>query len=130
MAKVKATLPVDVAAQLRLDNKTLRAVDLRVFADALSAYCEASENIRRNGTIVMHPRTGAPIENPYLKISKQAGQLLTKMRLVKADRVLALLHASILATANQATADAAKQASVPKPDRQSRDRGLHRQAAA
>jgi S1-C subfamily serine protease len=82
---------IDIEAELVKDNPKVRAIDLRVFADALRSYTEASENIRRNGVIVSHPRTGAPIENPYLKAQKQTGDILTKMRAVKADRVLEML---------------------------------------
>jgi len=79
---------IDVLAELRKENPGRRVVDLRVFADALEVYKEASANVRENGAIVMHPRTGAPIENPYLMIETAAGAVLAKMRGVKADKVL------------------------------------------
>jgi phage terminase small subunit len=88
-------IKIDIEAELLADNLALRRVDVQVFADALSAYQEVWENIRKNGTIVMHPRTGAPIKNPYLEIQTRAGETLTKMRKVKADRVLALLRKSV-----------------------------------
>lgn len=38
------------------------------YASCLVSYLEAAENLERNGTIVAHPRTGTPMENPYLKV--------------------------------------------------------------
>jgi phage terminase small subunit len=82
---------IDIEAELRKDNRSTRAIDLRVFADALRTYHEASANIRKHGAIVMHPRTGAPLENPYLKVQEKAGAVLTRMRSIRADRISALL---------------------------------------
>lgn len=108
MAKVKQPAPpLDVEAELRLDNKSARGVDLKIFADALTAYVNASDNINANGTIVSHPRTGAPIENPYLKIAKHAGEVLTKMRTIKADRVLEKVRVATAARRAEEAANAA-----------------------
>jgi phage terminase small subunit len=82
---------IDVLAELKKDNPTRRLIDLQVFADALTVYHEAASNIRQHGAIVSHPRTGAPIENPYLKIQTAKGAVLSKMQTVKADRVMKLL---------------------------------------
>jgi phage terminase small subunit len=82
---------IDILAELIRDNPTLRVIDLRVFADALKVYREASLNILENGAIVMHPRTGAPIENPYLKIQASSGAVLARMGRIKSDRVVNLL---------------------------------------
>lgn len=84
---------IDIEAELRTDNRSARAVDLRVFADALRTYHEASANIHKHGAIVMHPRTGAPIQNPYLTVQEKAGATLTRMKTIRADRVSALLAA-------------------------------------
>jgi len=65
---------IDVLAELQKDNPSRRAVDLQVFADALAVYIEASANIQKNGAITAHPRTGAPIENPYLKVQAAKGE--------------------------------------------------------
>lgn len=82
---------INVFDELREDNPSKRSIDLRVFADALSVYEEAARNVRANGAIVSHPRTGAPIENPYLKIQTAKGAVLAKMVTIKSDRVLKLL---------------------------------------
>lgn len=91
---------IDLVAELRKDNRSARTIELQVFADALRTYHEASDNVNRNGAICAHPRTGTPIENPYLKIQTQAGNVLAKMRTIKSDRVVQLL----------------KDAAVPAPD--------------
>lgn len=82
---------INIFDELRKDNPTKRSIDLQVFADALSVYKEAAQNVRANGAIVSHPRTGAPIENPYLKIQTAKGAVLAKMASIKSDRVLTLL---------------------------------------
>jgi len=84
---------IDTVAELQKDNPRLRAVDLRVFADALTLYQEAAKNLHENGAVVAHPRTGTPIENPYLKIQTAKGAVLAKMRMVKCDRVMEMLAA-------------------------------------
>jgi hypothetical protein len=48
------------------------------YAGCLVSYLEASENLERNGSIVAHPRTGSPIENPYLKVRSLAMQDMRK----------------------------------------------------
>ena len=45
----------------------------------------ASENIAKNGLIVSHPRTGAPLTNPYVPIRDAALKKLGRMYSVKAD---------------------------------------------
>lgn len=82
---------IDLVAELRKDNRSARTIELEVFANALQTYLEASENVARNGAICAHPRTGTPIENPYLKIQTQAGAVLAKMRTIKSDRIVQLL---------------------------------------
>jgi phage terminase small subunit len=50
-----------------------------IFRDAEAIYREAVANVRENGAVCAHPRTGTPIENPYLKIMAQYGAALAKM---------------------------------------------------
>jgi phage terminase small subunit len=64
-------------------NPKVSSVDARIYADALRIYYEASDNIAEHGAIVQHPRTGAPIENPYLKVRSSTGAILTKMRYIR-----------------------------------------------
>jgi phage terminase small subunit len=48
---------------------------------------EASENIRKNGSICAHPRTGAPMTNPYLSIQTAALKNLQRFPRLKTDRL-------------------------------------------
>lgn len=81
---------VDLEAELALDNPKASAVALRLYADALRTYVEASASVRLRGSVVMHPRTGSPIDNPHLKVMERAGAQLAKMPRIRADRVLRL----------------------------------------
>lgn len=83
---------IDIEAELRKDNKSARQIDIAVYADALRSYVEAARNVTANGAICTHPRTGAPIENPYLKIQSAQGKALMAMRAIKGDRVLKMLQ--------------------------------------
>lgn len=84
---------VNVLEELQKDNKRANAVELQVYGDALVTYVEASTNVDKNGAICSHPRTGAPLENPYLKVRAAAGLTLAKMKGIRGDRVLQLLQA-------------------------------------
>lgn len=54
---------------------------VRMYVDAFLDYRAAQENIDANGTIVFHPRTGAPIQNPYLPIRAAAMAAMLKLGL-------------------------------------------------
>lgn len=56
-----------------------------LYTDAFLEYQEAIANIRKNGTIVAHPRTHNPIENPYLTLRDRARKTLLEFRLKAAD---------------------------------------------
>lgn len=84
---------IEIIKELKKDNKNAREIDLKIFANALLIYTEATANINQNGAICRHPRTGAPMENPYLKIQATQGGILSKMRNIKSDRVLKLIEA-------------------------------------
>lgn len=68
-------------------NTTLSNAMLHQYADLFVTYREAALNIAKNGAIVAHPKTGAPIENPYLKVRQQTMIDLRKLARVKADKV-------------------------------------------
>ena len=55
------------------------------YADAYTEYQEASSNIAEHGTIVQHPRTANPVENPYLVIRDRALKKLRALRGIKTD---------------------------------------------
>lgn len=83
---------IDIVSELQKDNPTRRLIDVQIFADALKTYREAADNVRRFGAITAHPRTGAPMENPYLKIQAAKGAAIAKMGYIKSDRVVKLLE--------------------------------------
>jgi len=55
------------------------------YGDAFLEYMKATRNIDEFGVIIKHPRTGNPIENPYLAIRDRALKKLQSMRNIKAD---------------------------------------------
>lgn len=69
----------EVLAILRRDNPSARADDVAMYADCFMDYREAAENIAKNGNIVAHPRTGSPIDNPYIKVKANAMAQLRKI---------------------------------------------------
>ncbi len=85
-------MKLDLLAELTADNPGVQQVELQVFVDNLLVYRAARENVKKNGPIVLHPRTSQPIENPFLKVQSQTGALLAKMRMIESDRVLKLLE--------------------------------------
>ncbi len=56
-----------------------------LYADAFLAYQEANQNIIENGCIVLHPRTAAPVENPYLRLRERALKQLLALKNAKAE---------------------------------------------
>ena len=73
----------EIVAILKRDNPHARSDELFMYADSYLDYTEASENVEKNGAIVLHPRTGAPIENPYLKVKNSAMSQLRKFTKIK-----------------------------------------------
>ena len=61
---------------------------VRIYADACCAYLEAQGNIRQYGEVVQHPRTGAPITNPYAAVRKEAAATIGKYPRMKSGGVL------------------------------------------
>ena len=57
-------------------NPSIHRHVLAVLLDAIKLYGEASENIGKNGAITGHPKTGAPIVNPYLPIRDMASKTI------------------------------------------------------
>lgn len=74
-----------IIAELKLLNRSMTDLQLTLYAQTLKLYAEAKENLDKNGTICLHPRTGAPIENPYLKIHNQQLLTLKKFNHVKTN---------------------------------------------
>lgn len=64
----------------KADNPGKGGEDLQIYFGAALDYCEAETNIRAHGNVCLHPRTGAPVENPYLKIKASAVRLILLSR--------------------------------------------------
>jgi len=75
----------DALDALRPSNPSASVSSMIAYATAFLEYEEADNNIREHGTIVFHPRSGAPIQNPYLAIRADAQKRMQKERMVKGD---------------------------------------------
>jgi hypothetical protein len=84
-APIVPKLQARIVAVLIRDNPALRVDFATIYADAIIDYLAASENIRDNGSVVLHPRTGAPIDNPYLRVRVSA---IAQMAAAKGVRVV------------------------------------------
>ena len=71
-----------IAVLLKNGAKLDRAT---IYADVFLEYQLATQNIAEYGLIVKHPRTGNPVENPYLSIRDGAEKKLSRMQNVKSD---------------------------------------------
>ena len=71
----------EVIEHLRSTNPRASLAEMTMYADAYIDYRTAQTNVDEHGPIVLHPRTGAPIENPYLVIRDRARVALGKSRL-------------------------------------------------
>lgn len=69
----------EILQTLKNENPRGSHADMTMYADYFFDYQEAQENITKNGTIVAHPRTGSPIENPYVKIKATCVAQLMKI---------------------------------------------------
>ena len=82
----------DQIIDLLTQTARARYDDAAQFADALIEYQTASDNINRNGLIVAHPRTGNPLQNPYLPIRDRAFKKLQSMRYLWSDAAWRLVE--------------------------------------
>ena len=73
------------------DNPAARVVDVEQYSHQAVAYVEASVSILNLGTITAHPRTAAPMENPYLKV--RASSLATMNKIKRLKRLDSLWYA-------------------------------------
>jgi phage terminase small subunit len=58
---------------------------MHLYAEAFLQWQEATANVREHGAIVAHPRTGSPIENPYLAVQSAALRNLQRFPKLKTD---------------------------------------------
>ena len=69
----------EIIAALVAANPEGRLDRITIYADSMRDYLEAAKNIAAHGNLVAHPRTGAPIDNPYIKIKARAIAILNKI---------------------------------------------------
>lgn len=70
-----------IAVLLKNNVKPDRAT---IYADCYLEYQRATANVEEYGVVVKHPRTGNPIENPYLAIRDRAEKKLYRMQNINA----------------------------------------------
>lgn len=75
----------EVVATLQRLNPGAKPAVIQIYADALISYRLAQANIDEYGAIVNHPRTGAPIENPYLRVQAAAAKQMLAQKHFKTD---------------------------------------------
>jgi hypothetical protein len=75
----------DAIKKLAKLNPRMSPDKIRIYVDAMLTYQEASRNIEQCGAVTAHPRTGAPLENPYLKIRAAAGKTLAAFHVQTGD---------------------------------------------
>ncbi len=73
----------EVVACLLLANAQRRDACVQ-YADAFMEYQEATANIDAHGLVVQHPRTLAPITNPYVAIRDRALKKLQRFPAIRA----------------------------------------------
>lgn len=73
----------EVIGVLKCDNPGAGMDLVCMYADCFLDYREAADNIAKNGNIVAHPRTGSPIDNPYIKVKAAAMTQPRKMARLK-----------------------------------------------
>ncbi len=67
-----------VAAVIAVNPRAKRAT-VEMYVDAWIEYRGAMTNIREHGSVVFHPRTGSPIDNPYLRVRDSAAKSLERL---------------------------------------------------
>lgn len=78
----QVTIARDEAIQILMDfDNELEMDRVCMYADAFVEYQEAQANIEEHGAIVLHPRTGAPIPNPYSDVKARAMKTMLSLKL-------------------------------------------------
>ena len=75
----------DIRKLLRDENPKGRTSDIEMYSHHFIGYLEAAENIAQNGVLVSHPRTGQPMENPYLKVRANAESGMSKLKRLRVE---------------------------------------------
>lgn len=74
-----------VIAKLRELNPRVSDATIAIYAAAFIEHRIAQENIDQHGAIVFHPRTGSPIDNPYVAARDRASKTLLALDLRTGD---------------------------------------------
>jgi phage terminase small subunit len=74
-----------IVASLTADNPKAKLGDLNLYAESFQQWQEATANIRENGAVCAHPRTGQPMPNPYLAVQTAALKNLQRFARLKTD---------------------------------------------
>lgn len=78
----------EVVAILQADNPRASVAEVSMYADNFINYLKGSANIASIGAVVTHPRTMAPMPNPYLPVVAAARRAMVELRRVKStDRL-------------------------------------------
>lgn len=83
-----------LARVLRAANPRADEAAIRAYAAALRDYAAAEANVAEHGAIVLHPRTGAPVENPFLGIRERSAAAMMKAKLRHTAEAWALIWPS------------------------------------
>jgi phage terminase small subunit len=92
MGEVKISR-AEAVAILAAANPAAKPEAIQTYAAQWDSYAEADRNIAKQGAVVVHPRTGAPIDNPYLKVRSHALSELGKIRKLNTDELWRLYGA-------------------------------------
>ena len=79
---------VEIRRLLKKANPRAPSAKIEIVAALCALYLEAAKNVEANGAIVAHPRTSAPMENPYLSILEKQGRALFALRGINVDAVI------------------------------------------
>jgi phage terminase small subunit len=66
-------------SRLRADNPQAQPDDVALYLEAYLEYQKAAANIAEHGPIIIHPRSGAPIDNPYCRVRSAAVESMRKV---------------------------------------------------
>lgn len=92
--------PAEIRELIIADHPDAYPTALELYARHFAVWFEAQTNIQRFGAVNAHPRTGVPIDNPYLKIKDAVETKLARFNLnpkalwAEANRRLAALENS------------------------------------
>lgn len=92
---------VEIRRWIAEENPAARPADAEMYAQQFATYFEAAINLEQNGAIVAHPRTGQPMENPYLRVRASAQVAMCKLRRLSVNRLWAVAAVELAGAAVQ-----------------------------